>query len=168
MIRRCKESDFETIYRIINDAAVAYRGVIPEDRWHEPYMPREELEAEIRDGVEFWGYEEEEALLGVMGIQDRGEVTLIRHSYVLTGVQQRGIGGSLLRHLEAMSDKPVLIGTWASATWAISFYAKHGYTLLSGAEKDDVLRRYWSIPERQIETSIVLADRKWMEARTGP
>ena len=166
MIRRCTESDFETIYRIINDAAAAYKGVIPEDRWHEPYMPRDELEGEIRDGVEFWGYEEGEGLLGIMGVQDRGEVTLIRHSYVRTSAQKRGIGGRLLRHLEAMSNKPVLIGTWASATWAISFYEKNGYTLLPEEEKEVLLRRYWSIPERQIETSIVMADRRWIAAHS--
>lgn len=167
MIRRCTESDFETIYRIINDAAAAYRGVIPGDRWHEPYMPRDTLEKEIRDGVDFWGYEEGGGLLGVMGIQDKGEVTLIRHSYVLTVAQKKGIGGRLLRHLEAMSDKPVLIGTWAGATWAIRFYETNGYSLLPEEEKDVLLRRHWSIPERQIETSVVLADKKWMCGRSG-
>jgi GNAT superfamily N-acetyltransferase len=163
MIRKCTESEFETIYGIINDAAVAYRGIIPDDRWHEPYMPREELESEIRDGVVFWGLEEGGKLLGVMGIQDRGDVHLIRHSYVLTRAQKRGIGGKLLRHLEGLVDSPMLIGTWASATWAVSFYLKNGYTLLPEEEKNRLLHRYWSIPERQVETSVVLADSKWIE-----
>lgn len=167
MIRMCTEADFEAIYGIINAAARAYRGVIPADRWHEPYMGRQELRGEIEDGVVFWGLEEEGVLLGVMGIQDRGDVTLIRHSYVQPWAQRRGIGTRLLRHLETLTEKPVLIGTWTEASWAISFYARNGYTRLGEEEKSRLLRRYWKIPARQVETSVVLADRKWTQARNG-
>ena len=168
MIRQCSESDFNTIFEIINDAAQAYRGVIPEDRWHEPYMPFEELKSEIEDGVVFWGVEHDGELLGVMGIQNKEDVTLIRHSYVRTQAQGMGIGTKLLRHLESMTEKPVLIGTWKAASWAVSFYEKKGYALVSEEEKSRLLRKYWSIPKRQVETSVVLANRTWREARHGP
>lgn len=156
MIRKCRESDFDTLFEIINDAAGAYKGVMPEDRWHEPYMPPEELQQEIDDGVIFWCMEEEGRLLGIMGIQDKMDVTLIRHAYVRTETQKRGIGTGLLVHLEGMTDRPILIGTWKAASWAISFYEKNGYTLTSEEEKNRLLKRYWSIPERQVETSVVL------------
>jgi N-acetylglutamate synthase-like GNAT family acetyltransferase len=165
MIRKCTDSDFEAIYEIINDAAQAYKGVIPDDRWHEPYMPRVQLRQEIEDGVHFWGIEKERALVGVMGIQDKGDVCLIRHAYVKTNRRNMGMGTWLLRHLESMTEKPILIGTWSDATWAIRFYQKSGYRLLSEAEKNDLLIKYWNIPKRQVETSVVLADRKW---RAGP
>lgn len=158
-IRPCTEADFETMHAIINDAAQAYRGVIPADRWHEPYMPREELRHEIDAGVRFWGYEEDGALVGVMGIQDVQDVTLIRHAYVYTARRGHGIGGKLLAHLRALADRPILIGTWAAATWAIRFYEKHGFRQVSWAEKERLLRRYWDIPERQVETSVVLAQK---------
>jgi N-acetylglutamate synthase-like GNAT family acetyltransferase len=158
MIRRCKESDFGAIVEIINDAARAYKGVIPEDRWNEPYMPFEELEREVRDGVVFWGLEHDGQLLGVMGTQDKGEVTLIRHAYARTRAQRIGIGTRLLHHLERLTDKPILIGTWAASSWAISFYQKNGYKLVSEEEKNRLLRKYWSIPERQVGTSVVLAN----------
>jgi len=161
MIRRCTASDFEAIFRIINDGARAYKGIIPEDRWHEPYMPREDLENEIRDGVVFRGFEEQGRLLGVMGIQDRGDVTLIRHAYIRTENQKGGLGTALLRQLESLTAKPVLIGTWADAAWAVSFYQKNGYRVLPEKEKTELLHRYWSIPERQVETSVVLANRAW-------
>jgi N-acetylglutamate synthase-like GNAT family acetyltransferase len=161
MIRKCKESDFDTIFEIINDAAKIYKGIIPQDRWHEPYMPLSELRAEIDDGIVFWGLECDGRLLGVMGIQDKGDVTLIRHAYVTSKAQKHGIGERLLRHLQSMTDKPILIGTWAAASWAISFYQKNGYTLVSEEEKNRLLRRYWSIPERQVEASVVLADQTW-------
>ena len=161
MIRKCKESDFDTIFEIINDAAKIYKGIIPQDRWHEPYMPLSELRAEIDDGIVFWGLECDGRLLGVMGIQDKGDVTLIRHAYVMSKAQKHGIGERLLRHLQSMTDKPILIGTWAAASWAISFYQKNGYTLVSEEEKNRLLRRYWSIPERQVEASVVLADQTW-------
>lgn len=157
MIRRCDERDFEQIWAIVNDGARAYRGVIPEDRWKEPYMPREELRREIAGGVEFWGYEENGTLEGVMGIQRVRDATLIRHAYVRTGSQRRGIGALLLVHLRELAQGPVLIGTWADAAWAIRFYVKNGFDLVSAAEKDRLLREYWNVPERQIETSVVLA-----------
>jgi N-acetylglutamate synthase-like GNAT family acetyltransferase len=165
MIRRCKESDFNTIFEIINDAARAYKGVIPEDRWNEPYMPFEELMSEIEDGVVFWGLERNGQLLGVMGIQDKDDVTLIRHAYVRTRAQKMGIGTKLLQHLESMTEKPVLIGTWSASLWAISFYEKNGYTLVSEEEKNRLLSNYWSIPDRQVETSVVLANQTWYKAQ---
>ncbi len=161
MIRKCTERDFSAIHAVINEAAQAYRGVIPEDRWHEPYMPMDELKQEIADGVEFWGYEEAGNLLGVMGLQDKGDLHLIRHAYVVTSRQSRGIGTKLLRRLEDMTDKPILIGTWADATWAIEFYRKNGYRLLSRSETERLLKKYWKIPARQIATSVVLANSKW-------
>jgi len=161
MIRRCNESDFETIYEIINDAALAYRSVIPADRWHEPYMSSDELSREISDGVIFWGAEQNGHLNGVMGVQDKGHVTLIRHAYVRTGIQKQGIGTLLLHHLEKSVEKPILIGTWADASWAIAFYQANGYQLVTLEEKTELLKKYWTIPDRQIETSVVLADSKW-------
>ena len=162
MIRTCKQSDINDMYDIINDAAHAYRGIIPEDRWHEPYMPKSELQHEIDDGVRFWGYEDNGELIGVMGIQDKGDVDLIRHAYVRTERRKQGVGTKLLLHLESRSDKPILIGTWADATWAIHFYQKNGYRLLQKDEKNRLLRKYWTIPERQVETSVVLADGKYI------
>jgi len=159
MIRPCDEADFEAIYSIVNDAAQAYRGVIPDDRWHEPYMPREELRREIESGVRFWGHEENGELLGVMGIQDVQDVTLIRHAYVRTANRNRGVGGKLLAELRKLTSRPVLIGTWAAATWAIRFYERHGFQLVTEEEKDQLLRKYWSIPKRQVETSVVLAEK---------
>ena len=164
MIRQCDSSDFEMIYEIINEAAQAYRGIIPEDRWKEPYMPRDELRHEIAAGVEFWGYEAQGELVGVMGIQPVHDVTLVRHSYVRTAKQGQGMGGKLLSHLRTMTSSPILIGTWADATWAIRFYEKHGFVLVSPEEKTRLLKKYWSIPDRQIETSVVLAEKKWIES----
>lgn len=166
MIRRCTNSDFDAIYRIINDGAQAYKGIIPADRWHEPYMPREELRHEMEDGVEFWGYEEDGRLLGCMGIQPVQDVTLIRHAYTRTDCQGLGIGASLLAHLRSLTERPVLIGTWADASWAIRFYQKHGFRMLEKPEKTRLLRKYWTIPERQEETSVVLADSNWQPHRT--
>jgi len=157
VIRACTPDELSTICTIINDAAEAYRGVIPADRWHEPYMPIEELEREIDDGVVFWGAEVATELAGVMGIQNRGEVDLIRHAYVRTRYRRQGIGSDLLRHLEYQTDKPILIGTWADAIWAIRFYEKHGYRVLSRGETKRMLKKYWNIPERQIDTSVVLS-----------
>jgi N-acetylglutamate synthase-like GNAT family acetyltransferase len=163
-IRRCGEADVPAMFAIINDAAQAYRGVIPADRWHEPYMPEAELRAEIAAGVAFWGAEREGRLVGVMGLQDVLDVALIRHAYVATAVRGEGIGGALLRHLVDQTDRPLLVGTWAAATWAIRFYERHGFALTSPAEKERLLRRYWSIPDRQIETSVVLVDERWRRA----
>ena len=157
MIRECLEDDFEAIYEIINDAAQAYRGIIPSDRWHDPYMPRKELLEEISSGVVFLGYEKEGELVGVMGTQDVQDVTLIRHAYVLTAHRNQGIGGELLGQIMDGATRPVLIGTWAAAFWAIRFYERHGFTMVSPAEKERLLRKYWSLPDRQIVTSVVLA-----------
>lgn len=157
LIRRFGESDFDAIVAVINTAAQAYRGVIPADRWHHPYMPAEALAGEIAAGVAFWLAEESGRLLGVMGLQDKGEVVLVRHAYVVPAAQRRGVGTRLLRHVESLAAKPVLIGTWAAASWAVDFYRRNGYALVSPEEKDRLLRRFWSIPARQIETSVVLA-----------
>jgi len=164
-IRRCTAEDFEEIHEIINDAAQAYKGVIPPDCWKEPYMSREELQREIESGIDFWGYEEGGRLIGVMGIQHVRDVTLIRHSYVRTAKRRQGIGGKLLSHLRRQTTRPILIGTWADATWAIHFYEKNGFRLVPPGEKDRLLRKYWSIPERQIETSVVLGDQRWFTTR---
>jgi GNAT superfamily N-acetyltransferase len=157
MICRLSPSEFDAILNVVNDAAQAYKGVIPEDRWKEPYMPASELRKEIESGVEFYGWKENGALVGVMGIQLVKEITLIRHSYVLTAHQRRGIGENLLKHLMSLArTSTVLVGTWEAAYWAVRFYEKHGFTLVSKEEKDRLLRKYWNIPERQIETSVVL------------
>jgi GNAT superfamily N-acetyltransferase len=161
MIRRCDERDFELIWAIINDGAQAYKGIIPADRWTEPYMSREKLQHEIDEGVVFWGYEESGALAGVMGLQQVRDVTLIRHAYVRSNRQKQGIGGNLLTHLREMAGGPVLIGTWADALWAIQFYEKNGFQRVGREEKDRLLKEYWTVPERQIETSVVLGDVKW-------
>jgi len=164
MIRQCDAQDFAEIWTIINDGARVYKGVIPADRWSEPYMSLEHLRHEIDEGVLFWGYEERGTLLGAMGIQHVQDVTLIRHAYVRTAQQKRGIGALLLTHLRQLTARPVLIGTWADAVWAIRFYEKHGFQKVSPREKDLLLKKYWSIPERQMATSIVLADSAWRAA----
>ena len=168
MIRRCEPSDFDAIYAIINDAASAYRGVIPDDRWHDPYMSREHLGREIGDGVEFWGWEENGMLAGVMGIQDRGEVVLIRHAYVATALRRKGIGSRLLVELLGTTTKPVLIGTWAAAGWAVDFYRKHGFYEVTAREKDMLLKKYWRIPDRQVETSVVMAGESYRRGSRAP
>ena len=181
MIRRCVAEDFELIYAIVNDGARAYVGVIPadrlDDRMSEPYMSRAQLAGEIADGVVFYGLAgdgvggdgvaEDGELEGVMGCQQVQDVTLIRHAYVRTACQGRGVGRRLLEHLRVLTNRPVLIGTWADATWAIRFYERNGFRQVEPAEKDLLLRRYWKVPERQIETSVVLADERWREARGG-
>jgi N-acetylglutamate synthase-like GNAT family acetyltransferase len=156
MIRPCTDADFDAIHEIINDAAQAYCGVIPADCWHDPYMPKEYLRHEIDSGVRFWGWGEGGPLVGVMGIQDVQDVTLIRHAYVRTANRNGGIGGKLLGELRKLTSRPVLIGTWAAATWAIRFYERHGFRVVTPEEKDRLLKKYWSICERQIETSVVL------------
>jgi N-acetylglutamate synthase-like GNAT family acetyltransferase len=163
MIQRCDDRDFELIWTIINDGAQAYKGIIPADCWTEPYMTREKLRHEIDEGVVFWGYEETGSLVGVMGIQGVQDVTLIRHAYVRTSCQKRGVGARLLCHLRELAKGPVLIGTWADAVWAIHFYERYGFQIVDPREKDWLLKRYWTIPERQIETSVVLADQRWRE-----
>lgn len=167
MIRPCVAADLPRIGEIVNEAALAYRGVIPADRWHEPYMPREELEAEIAAGVRFWGFEEEGELVGVMGLQDVKDVTLIRHAYVRSRRQRSGVGGALMQSLVARTHRPLLVGTWATAHWAIRFYERHGFRLVGPAEKDRLLDEYWSIPARQRDTSVVLA-RSVVTSAPGP
>ena len=164
-IRKSVANDFEAILAIINDAAQAYRGVIPSDRWHEPYMSADELAKEIASGVIFWMAEDNGQLLGVMGIQDKEDVALVRHAYTATTLQRKGIGTKLLRHVEALADKPILIGTWADASWAVEFYRRNGFTVVSDGDKNRLLRAYWSVPARQVEASVVLADRRWMKAQ---
>ena len=167
IIRKCTGNDLPALYAIINDAAQAYKGVIPADRWHEPYMPMDGLRQEIRGGVQFWGYESDGEIIGMMGIQDKSDVALIRHAYVKTTRRNQGIGTKLLRYLEQMTTKPILIGTWADATWAIRFYEKNGYRRLSRKDTERLLRRYWSVPDRQIATSVVLANAAWISAEDG-
>jgi GNAT superfamily N-acetyltransferase len=157
VIRRCREDEREAILAVINQAAEAYRGVIPADRWHEPYMPAAELDEAIAAGVAFWGCESDGELVGVMGVQPVAEVELIRHAYVVPGRQGAGVGGALLEYLMDRSRRQVLVGTWAAAEWAIRFYRGHGFALVAPEQTADLLRRYWTIPERQIETSVVLA-----------
>jgi GNAT superfamily N-acetyltransferase len=163
-IQACNAGEAPEILAIINDAAVAYKGVIPLDRWHEPYMSREEFEHELAAGVQFFGYMANEVLLGVMGIQEVKDVTLIRHAYVRTLARNQGIGGKLLTHLLGQTQRPVLIGTWAAATWAIRFYERHGFTLVTESEKNLLLKKYWTVPDRQIATSVVLMDAKSKQA----
>ena len=165
MIRACLQQDIDAIYEIINDSARAYKGHIPDDRYHEPYMPMDQLLVEIAAGVVFYGFEDEGRLVAIMGLQDKGPVILIRHAYTRTERRGRGIGSRLLAHLLEMADKPVLVGTWRDAEWAIRFYEKFGFKLVSEKEKEKLLREYWSIPERQVETSVVLADRRYRRGK---
>jgi GNAT superfamily N-acetyltransferase len=157
MIGKLTSKYFQAIYTVINDAAFAYRGKIPTDRWKEPYMPKEELQEEILSGIQFYGYFESDELIGVMGIQLVGDVTLVRHAYTLTSHQRNGIGEKLLSYLLSLAQtQRILVGTWETAAWAIRFYEKHGFILLSRQETNKLLEKYWEIPQRQIETSIVL------------
>lgn len=166
MIRNAVNKDFDRIYEIINDAATAYKGVIPEDRWHEPYMSADELKNQIEDGVRFFCYSDQGLINGVMGIQDKRDVKLIRHAYVLTEFRKKGIGSLLIQYLIKNAPKPVLVGTWKAASWAIRFYEKHAFTLVSDEEKNILLRKYWNIPDRQVETSVVLADKRYFDNKT--
>jgi GNAT superfamily N-acetyltransferase len=156
-IRPCRDDDRAAILAIVNAAAEAYRGVIPADRWHEPYMPWDELASEIAAGVAFWGYEEDGRLAGAMGFQSVRDVDLIRHAYVLPSSQRRGIGGALLGHLRQLSTRRILVGTWEAADWAIRFYQRHGFELVAPARKAVLLKAYWNVPDRQIKVSVVLA-----------
>ena len=161
-VRPCPAGEFSRIHLVINDAAAAYRGVIPDDRWHEPYMSEPALESEIAAGVRFLGwYSPSGTLFGVMGAQDVRDVTLIRHAYVLTEKRRQGIGSALIKALMESAERPVLVGTWKAARWAVTFYERHGFGLVDDTEA--LLRRYWTISDRQIETSVVLADRRWFE-----
>jgi mannose-6-phosphate isomerase-like protein (cupin superfamily)/GNAT superfamily N-acetyltransferase len=179
VIRPCTAAEEPLMAEIVNDAAAAYRGVIPADRCPEPYMPLSELREEIAAGVRFWGAEIDNGtgreLVGVMGVQDvdsadeagLGDVTLIRHAYVRTAHRGKGIGGLLIEHLKGETARPMLMGTWAAAQWAVRFYQRHGFALATHAEKETLLRIYWNIPERQVETSVVLADQKAVDALRG-
>jgi GNAT superfamily N-acetyltransferase len=157
----CELPDVPQIYEIINDAALAYKGVIPGDRWHEPYMPMAELQSEVARGVRFYGCKLNDRLMGVMGIQDVKDVTLIRHAYVRTEYQRHGIGRALLENLVRLTNRPILIGTWKASGWAIDFYERNGFSLVNEAEKTQLLHIYWTIPDRQIEESVVLVDARW-------
>ena len=165
MIRKGTDEDFEEIWSVINDAASAYKGVIPADRWHEAYMTKEELRAQISEGVRFTCYLDGNEIIGVMGIQDKNEVNLVRHAYVKTKQRGTGIGRRLLEELIRDSEKPILIGTWKAAHWAISFYEKHGFSVVDEEEKNRLLRKYWAIPDRQVETSVVLADAEYWRSK---
>ena len=163
MIRLCHSDEVKDCFSVINDAASAYKGVIPSDCWHEPYMALDHLKDEIKKGVNFWGFESGGELLGIMGLQESRDVTLIRHAYVKTACRNRGIGHQLLTFLLSKTEGPVLIGTWAAAEWAIRFYEKHGFHKVTDEEKNKLLRKYWIISTRQVETSVVLADSKWFD-----
>jgi GNAT superfamily N-acetyltransferase len=157
MIHRLLPFDFDDILKVVNDAAQVYKGIIPADRWKEPYIPAKELKKEIADGVEFYGFKKDDVLLGVMGIQRVRDVTLIRHAYVLRSHQRKGIGEKLINHLRGLATtSAVLVGTWEAAWWAVEFYEKNGFTLVTEGEKNRLLRKYWQIPERQVKTSVVL------------
>lgn len=157
IIRRCRNDELPALLVIINDGAEAYRGVIPADRWHDPYMDAHMLEAEIGAGVDFWGLERDGRLIGVMGVQRVKDVALIRHAYVRTFARRAGVGGALMRHILSATDRRVLVGTWQAATWAIAFYVRHGFRLLDAATARELLQQYWDIPDRQVETSVVLS-----------
>jgi len=164
MIRKCEDRDLDTIYSIINDAAKKYHGFIPKGHSKVPYMSLEELKNEIEEGVQFWGYERNGELIGVMGIQHVKDVTLIRHAYVRPSEQGKGIGSNLLSFLCKQTTRPILIGTWAGAVWAVRFYENRGFGLVSPKEKNRLLEKYWSVPESQVQTSIVLADRVYFRS----
>jgi len=170
IIRKSASEDLDEIFNVINDAAIAYRGAIPPDQWHDPYMTRDELQSQIDEGVRFFCYEDGDEIIGVMGIQDKEDVVLIRHAYVRTMRRNRGIGTTLLLNLIKDSRKPVLIGTWKAAHWAISFYEKNGFSMVDEEEKNRLLKKYWTIPDRQIETSVVLVDPEYKKSQTlcGP
>ncbi len=165
MIRKCDKDDINTIFEIINDAAQAYKGIIPQDRWKEPYMSKEELLHEIEADVEFWGYEENGQLVGIMGIQQMWEVALIKYAYVRTAKRNQGIGRELLLFLKKLAHKPIVTGAWEDAKWATSFYENNGFQMVSTEEKEEILRKYWCVPERQAQTSVVFADQQWFDVR---
>jgi N-acetylglutamate synthase-like GNAT family acetyltransferase len=167
-IRRCEPADFIEILDVVNDAALAYQGIIAADRWRDPYMPEDELRNEIDAGVVFWGAYHDGVLRGVMGLQHVGDVALVRHAYTRTADQGSGIGATLLARVRSRTERPMLIGTWSAATWAVRFYERHGFHLVSDAAKETLLRRYWDIPDRQVEESVVLADERFLAMHTDP
>ncbi len=165
MIRRCEPRDFDAIHAVINDGAQAYRGVIADDCCSDPYMPHDELRGEIDAGVEFWGVEQEGRLVSVMGLQKVQDVSLIRHAYTRSSERNSGLGSALLEDLRHKTDRALLIGTWKAATWAVGFYERRGFRLVTEEEKRALLRKYWTVPARQIEESVVLADARWFMSR---
>jgi len=167
MIRQCDSHDLESIFVVINDAAQAYKDAIPKDCWKDPYMSKDDILREMEDGVIFWGYEEDDEVVAVMGIQDVHDVTLVRHAYVRSSRQKQGLGGELLSYLQLQTTRPILVGTWADAHWAINFYENNGFRMVPPEIKDMLLRRYWTVPERQIESSVVLANDKWFRERSA-
>jgi N-acetylglutamate synthase-like GNAT family acetyltransferase len=156
VIRACRDSDVPAIDEIVNQAAQAYRGVIPEDCWHEPYMSRDSLLGEIASGVRFSGWDRDGRLMGVMGLQLVRDATLIRHAYVRPDCQGEGIGSALLTALLTQRHGRLLVGTWAAAAWAIRFYERHGFRLVPSEDKDNLLQSYWNVPPRQRQVSVVL------------
>ena len=166
-IRAARADDLDTLYEIINDSARAYKGVIPEAAWHEPYMPMDHLQSEIAKGVRFHCCDLDGRTMGVMGIQDVQDVTLIRHAYVRSESRSQGIGRALLESVTRLTPRPVLIGAWRAASWAIQFYQKNGFTLLDEARKNRMLERYWTISSFQVQESVVLADRRWLDRESG-
>ncbi len=165
MIRRCEPRDFASIYAVINDGAQAYCGVIAPDCWSEPYMPRDELRSEIAAGVVFWGAEAEDDLASVMGLQQVKDVSLIRHAYTRSARRNSGLGSALLEHLRQKTDRPLLVGTWKAAIWAVGFYERRGFRLVTEDQKRALLQRYWTVPARQVDESVVLADARWFAGR---
>lgn len=163
-MRPATDADLRSVLAVINDAAEAYRGVIPADCWHRPYMTERALRREVGDGVRFWVIEVGGAVVAAMGLQAVRDVTLIRHAYVAREHQRTGLGGTLLEQLRSRSERPMLVGTWRAATWAVAFYRRHGFELLPDGEAQRLLRRYWSVPARQMAASVVLADSRWQAA----
>jgi GNAT superfamily N-acetyltransferase len=154
MIKKLSLKDSSIIYEVINEAARAYRGIIPEDCYHEPYMSKEELRREM-GSMTFFGWDQGGKTIGVIGFQPIKDITLVRHTYVLPGYQRKGIGKKLLNQVKQMTKtKQLLVGTWADAIWAIQFYRKHGFELMP--EKDELLSKYWDVPRHQVENSVVL------------
>jgi N-acetylglutamate synthase-like GNAT family acetyltransferase len=164
-LRKAVDADLPVIYEIINDSASAYKGVIPGECFHDPYMNMDELRAQIADGVVFDCCERDGRVVGVMGLQEKTDVFLIRHAYVRTNERGHGIGSFLLNALYSRTDKPVLIGTWRDAAWAVSFYLKNGFSLVSEKEKNSLLEKYWNVPAVQSDNSVVLADERWLGKR---
>ena len=165
MIRSCTVADFAAILAVINDGAEAYRGAIPVGCMHDPYMPDAHLAAEIAAGVVFAAEVAEGRVRGVMGLQDKGDVVLIRHAYVATAWQRQGIGAALLDYWRRRTARPILIGTWAAARWAVNFYTRHGFTVVPEAEKNRLLAAYWTVPPEQVAHSVVLADHRARSTR---
>lgn len=158
VVRRCGDDELEAVLSIVNAAAVAYRGVIPDDCWHEPYMTPNGLGRDILEGLEIWGYERGGELIGVMGIQPMADVDLIRHAYVRPTVQRKGVGAALIQHVRRLTDRRILVGTWAAAGWAVAFYQRHGFEPVRSPLAERLMRKYWSVPSRQMEVSVVLAN----------